>query len=178
MVRIGNAQVNKDAGYNRRSSMDSPAELEIRAADDGDASTILHCLASAFASYRAEYTSDAYEDTVLTPETITSRLQQMHVLVAVREGEVIGTVAGAKTAEGGHLRGMAVLPEWHGRGIAAGLLKAIESWLRSCGCLRITLDTTLPLQPAMKFYEKNGYRRSGKISDFFGMPLIEYAKDL
>jgi hypothetical protein len=28
----------------------------------------------------------------------------------------------------------------------------------------------------MRFYEKNGYRRTGKITDFFGMLLIEYAK--
>jgi hypothetical protein len=28
----------------------------------------------------------------------------------------------------------------------------------------------------MKFYEKNGYRGSAKIADFFGMPLREYVK--
>jgi len=28
----------------------------------------------------------------------------------------------------------------------------------------------------MRFYEKHGYRRSGKVSDFFGMPLVEYVK--
>jgi hypothetical protein len=40
------------------------------------------------------------------------------------------------------------------------------------------LDTTEPLQRAMGFYEKHGYRRSGKVSDFFGMPLVEYQKVL
>jgi len=30
----------------------------------------------------------------------------------------------------------------------------------------------------MRFYEKFGYRRSGKISDFFGMSLFEYGKCL
>jgi GNAT superfamily N-acetyltransferase len=58
------------------------------------------------------------------------------------------------------------------------LLAAIEAHLRVQGCKRITLDTTLPLEPAMKFYEKNGYHRSGNIQDFFGMPLIEYAKQI
>lgn len=28
----------------------------------------------------------------------------------------------------------------------------------------------------MTFYEKHGYRRSGTIRDFFGMPLFEYVK--
>ena len=31
---------------------------------------------------------------------------------------------------------------------------------------------------AMKFYENNGYRKSGQITDFFGMPLVEYVKEL
>jgi hypothetical protein len=30
----------------------------------------------------------------------------------------------------------------------------------------------------MCFYEKNGFRRTGKVTDFFGMPLIEYTKHL
>jgi GNAT superfamily N-acetyltransferase len=70
------------------------------------------------------------------------------------------------------------LPEWRRLGVAAKLLAAIESYLSARGCKRITLDTTLPLQAAMKFYEKNGYRRSAKIADFFGMPLLEYVKQL
>jgi GNAT superfamily N-acetyltransferase len=73
---------------------------------------------------------------------------------------------------------MAVLPEWHGLGVATKLLAATEAFLRGYGCKRITLDTTLPLVPAMKFYEKNGYRQSSNLSDFFGMPLLEYEKQL
>jgi ribosomal protein S18 acetylase RimI-like enzyme len=44
-------------------------------------------------------------------------------------------------------------------------------------CTHITLDTTPPLERAMRFYEKFGYRRSGRTTDFFGMPLFEYYKD-
>jgi hypothetical protein len=60
----------------------SDAVIEIRSADATDAPAILQCLAAAFAPYRAEYTTAAYEDTVLTPETIHVRLQQRHILVA------------------------------------------------------------------------------------------------
>jgi GNAT superfamily N-acetyltransferase len=159
--------------------MKSSAEVEIRTATEADVPGILRCLALAFAPYRSQYTVSAYADTVLTAETLSLRLRQMHVLVATLEGKTIGTVAGrVKSSEVGHLRGMAVLPEWHGRGIAVKLLNAIEDWLRSCDCIRTTLNTTEPLKTAMSFYEKNGYRRSGNISDFFGMPLIEYVKDL
>jgi GNAT superfamily N-acetyltransferase len=86
-------------------------------------------------------------------------------------------VACGKASEGeGHLRGMAVRSEWHGAGAAQALLEHAESELRAQGCWRVTLDTTLPLERAMRFYEKNGYRRSGRVTDFFGMRLIEYEK--
>jgi ribosomal protein S18 acetylase RimI-like enzyme len=57
-------------------------------------------------------------------------------------------------------------------------LNHAEAELRRQHCTRITLDTTEPLQRAMSFYEKFGFRRSGKISNFFGMPLFEYQKSL
>jgi len=62
--------------------------------------------------------------------------------------------------------------------MAAMLLTAAEAELRSQHCTRITLDTTEPRARAMRFYEKYGYRRSGKVADFFGMPLFEYVKIL
>jgi GNAT superfamily N-acetyltransferase len=156
--------------------MESPAQIEIRSANYADAVAILQCLTAAFAPHRAEYTAAAFADTVPSPEALRLRLQQMNVLVATFAGSVVGTVAGACNAGEGHLRGMAVLPGYQGRQVAAKLLAAIETYLRSQGCQRITLDTTLPLQTAMKFYEKNGYQRSGNITDFFGMQLLEYVK--
>jgi GNAT superfamily N-acetyltransferase len=158
--------------------MDSDADIEIRLAEASDAAGILKCLATAFEPYRATYTPAAHADTVLSDETVLLRLQHMHVLVAVAGGDVVGTVSAMETADEAHLRGMAVLPNWRGTGVAIKLLTAIEHWLHSRRCQRITLDTTLPLDAAMRFYEKNGYHRSGNISDFFGMPLIEYVKRL
>jgi len=160
--------------------MDSPINIVIRTATSEDATAILKCLSAAFEQYRRDYTPPAFIDTVLTNETVQLRLQQMHVLVATVAGNVVGTISATwhpDIAEA-HLRGMAVLPEWHGRGVAAKLLAAIEAWLLSRGCKRITLDTTLSLEAAMRFYEKHGYRRSGNIGDFFGMPLLEHEKRL
>jgi hypothetical protein len=42
----------------------------------------------------------------------------------------------------------------------------------------VSLDTTEPLERATQFYEAQGFRRTGRVSDFFGMPLHEYAKAL
>ena len=156
------------------------ADFTIRKALLNDAPGILHCLRTAFEPYRTRYTADGFRDTVLTPETIHTRLTTMTAFVATDgTGKVIGTVAGSIVAkEEGHLRGMAVLPEWQGRGVAEGLLLSVENHLRGLGCSRITLDTTGPLKRASRFYEKHGFHSSSKVSEFFGMPIFEYVKRL
>jgi GNAT superfamily N-acetyltransferase len=161
-----------------RQDLPIPAAVLIRAAVDIDCSGILHCLAEAFEPYRRDYTAQAFSDTVLDQQTFQHRMPAMHILVAESQSRIVGTIAGAVARDEGHLRGMAVLPKWRGTGLASRLLIAIESWLKENGCSRVALDTTLPLTPAMRFYEKNGYVRSGKVSDFFGMPLVEFSKNL
>ncbi len=156
----------------------SPDEFAIRPASPEDTAAILQCLRIAFEPYRSQYTPQAYLDVVMTPDTLLKRLTSMTVLVALdTQGTVVGTIGGAVVSSSeGHLRGMAVLPGWHGRATAQRLLEAMEKHLIGKGCTRISLDTTEPLHRAMRFYEKNGFRRTGKVTDFFGMPLIEYAK--
>ena len=156
-----------------------PDDFFIREADAEDAPAILNCLAIAFAPYRASYTPGAWLNTVLTPESLQQRLWSMDILVAVSpQTGVVGTIAFAENGDEGHLRGMAVLESWQGRGAAEALLLAAEAELISRKCGRITLDTTEPLQRAMRFYEKHGYRRSSKVTDFFGMQLYEFMKEL
>ena len=155
-------------------------QVNIRRATDRDNEGILNCLSSAFATYHDFYTPAAFQDTVLTPELLKQRLKSMSVFVAeTSSGQIFGTIACSQVSQlEGHLRGMGVVPEWQGRGVAKKLLDCAQNELREFGCERITLDTTEPLVSAMRFYERNGFRRTGKVSDFFGMRLIEYAKEI
>ena len=156
------------------------ARVSIRKAKGEDSPGILACLREAFQEFRERYTREGFLETVLTPMTLGERLEAMSVFVAVNSREqVVGTIASSvvSLAEG-HLRGMAVLPSMRGTGIAAQLLSRAEAELAQFRCARVTLDTTEPLLRAMRFYEKHGYRRSGKTKDFFGMLLIEYQKTL
>lgn len=152
----------------------------VRQATADDAAGILDCLRLAFEPYGDRYSPEAFADTTLTPETLRARMAAMTILVAVSpSGEIAGTIAFAMVGEQeGHLRGMAVRPEWQAQGTADRLLSAAEAELRPRNCRRITLDTTAPLERAVRFYESRGYRRSGTVGDFFGMPLFEYAKEL
>jgi GNAT superfamily N-acetyltransferase len=156
------------------------AEFQIRFADASDERGILDCLGRAFAPYRERYTPQAFADTILDAQAVRRRLSEMSVLVAVSAaGVVIGSVGFTLVdGEEGHLRGMAVRPEHLGGGVAQRLLESAEAALRERGCSRVTLDTTEPLERAMRFYERNGYGRSGVVRDFFGMPLLEYVKPL
>ena len=150
----------------------------IRSANAEDSAAILRCLAAAFGPYRASYTSGAWLDTVLDSETLAQRLSAMQVLVAVSQEGIVATLALGVNGSEGHLRGMAVLPAWQGRGASSALLLAAEAELAARSCKLITLDTTEPLARAMRFYEKHGYRRSGKVTGFFGMRLHEFVKEL
>lgn len=155
------------------------AHFKVRRATLADSAAVLACLASAFEPYRSQYSREAFEDTTLTEQTIGARIASMDVFVAEVNGVIVGTIAtGVVSPEEGHLRGMAMLADWQGHGLAEQLLATAESHLRSRGCARVTLDTTAPLARAIRFYEKHGYRPTGTVGDFFGMPLYEYAKAL
>jgi len=144
-----------------------------------DADGILTCLRAAFEPYRTQYTSAAYEDTILTENTVRQRIETMTVLLARNEaGLIIGTIGAAVQGTEGHIRGMAVVPSSQGTTAAVDLLEAIETELKAAGCSVATLDTTAPLTRAIRFYERNGYVSSGAVSDFFGMPLYQYQKRL
>ena len=152
----------------------------IRRATLADGAAILECLLTAFAPYRQSYTPEAFLDTVLSPDSFRHRLSDMSVVVAIStSGEVVGTVAYKVGESGeGHLRGMAVNPEWHGSGLSTSLLETAEDGLSKAGCKTITLDTTGPLKRAIRFYEKNGFRPTGRVGCFFGMALIEFSKPI
>lgn len=153
---------------------------KVRKATKADAPAILGSLRVAFEPYRDRYTPEGFTDTVLTSELLTQRFTTMTLFVATDDAsEIVGTIGCQALASGeGHIRGMAVLPAWRGSGVANQLLKVAELELHVQGCTWVSLDTTEPLAAAQRFYEKNGYRRSGKIADFFGMPLFEYTKSL
>ena len=92
---------------------------------------------------------------------------------------IVGTVAAARISPTeGHLRGFAVVPDRQGTGVASHLLGHALAHLSASGCRRVTLGTTPPLARAVRFYAKNGFRPSGKETDFYGMPLHEYVRDL
>jgi ribosomal protein S18 acetylase RimI-like enzyme len=156
------------------------SDYQIRKASDKDSDAILGCLHTAFEPYRTQYTPQGFADTVLDFETIRRRMYDMCILVAVSGGRIVGTIGCVVKGREGHLRGMAVSPEWQGTGVAAALLHAAETELQNNGCRCVTLDTTAPLKRATRFYEKHGFSASiresyNKIADAYAR---RYADEL
>ena len=144
-----------------------------------DADAILLCMSAAFEPFRPQYTPPAYEDTIMNATTVRSRIEMMTVLVARdNTGGIVGTIGARQHGAEGHIRGMAVVPSMQGSGIADRLLGAIEQQLIAAGCTFVTLDTTAPLTRAIRFYERRGYTLAPGVSDFFGMKLYRYQKQL
>lgn len=141
---------------------------------------IYACLAEAFAPYESQYPPLAYRDTVPAVNVLIERLETMIVFVASdADRRTIGTISASVVDDDeGHLRGMAVIPEWHGSRVAAELLDRALDALRAAGCSRATLDTTGFLERAILFYRANGFEPTGRTKDFFGIPLYEFSRSL
>jgi ribosomal protein S18 acetylase RimI-like enzyme len=91
------------------------------------------------------------------------------IYCATKGKSVIGMVSilfTVSTAEGGRaawLEDMIVHPNWRGESIGGQLLNKAINRVRAAGCTRITLLTDLTNSPAIHFYEKAGFIRSGMI---------------
>ncbi|MFX0058599.1 MAG: GNAT family N-acetyltransferase [Candidatus Hodarchaeota archaeon] len=156
-------------------------EYIIRRANVSDAQAIHKVLLAAFEEFRFYYSTEGFIDTVLSEQKAIDRINQMNVYVAVDwNANVIGTIGWERiNNEEGHIRGMAVVPNWQGKNSpAAALLKEVKDDARSKGCSILTLDTTKILQRAQNFYQKHGFRKTGKTGDFYGSVIYEYAKEI
>ena len=153
----------------------------IRKAILKDANSIHEVLLAAFEEYRSYYTPEGFHDTVMSEEAVINRMKKMIVYVAVDpKGKIIGTIGWQKiNNEEAHIRGMGVLPICQGiNGPATVLLQIVETDARSEGCTILTLDTTAVLERAQNFYKKQGFKKTGKIGDFFGSTIYEFAKEI
>ncbi|MFY9791983.1 MAG: GNAT family N-acetyltransferase [Candidatus Sulfotelmatobacter sp.] len=152
---------------------------EIRLAAPEDAPAIANLLHESFAAFEPLYTEGGFNATTPTAEKVLERLQEGPVWLALREGQVLGTVAIVVKGRSGYVRGMAVLPSARGTGIGAELLQHVENWARNEQCVRLLLSTTPFLSEAIRLYERFDFRRTDEgPNDLFGTPLFTMGKTI
>jgi GNAT superfamily N-acetyltransferase len=73
-----------------------------------------------------------------------------------------------------------VRPRWHGTGLAAELLRAVEREATERGFARMALWTPRDSGRARRFYEREGWTPSGREQPEspMGLPLVEYVRTL
>lgn len=153
--------------------------VEVRRAAPDDAARVASVLAESFAEYKSFYTPQGYAATVLDSRQVLSRLREGPTWVAVREGEVVGTVSAVPKGDALYVRSMAVHPQARGLRIGKLLLDEIESFAAGRGYERLVLSTTPFLERAIRLYENFGFRRSDEgPRDLFGTPLFSMEKSI
>ncbi len=84
-------------------------------------------------------------------------------------GAVVGMVTGqlvASTAEGGlslWAEDLVVAPAWRGRGVGAGLMRALEAWARNEGAVRMQLLADRDNANGLAFHRKHGWQDTSMI---------------
>ncbi len=82
-----------------------------------------------------------------------------HILIAVRDGEAVGTCALIRMdQETFELAKMGVLPHARGHHVGLALGQAALQWARQAGARKVYLESNSRLQPAIHLYEKLGFR--------------------
>jgi ribosomal protein S18 acetylase RimI-like enzyme len=105
------------------------------------------------------------------------------MLVAVADGEVIGSVHVDASRHGFGEIGMAVAREWRGRGVGSALLAAAIEWARGRGLHKLSLSVWPHNAAAIGLYRKFGFiqegyrvkqfrRASGELWDVLDMGLL------
>jgi len=93
---------------------------------------------------------------------------------------VIGFVGGAIRSGHGHISGIAMDGEYRRKGVGKRLLKTVGAEFLADGFERVTLEVRKSNWNAIRFYKKNGYKKSYDIKGYYadGEDAIVYEKKI
>jgi RimJ/RimL family protein N-acetyltransferase len=157
---------------------DNPAMVTIRPAQEDDRLP----LALVFAAVAEERDGIATEP----PVDVEARAASWTLdgtLVAVADGEVVGSIHIDANRHGFGEIGMAVLREWRGRGVGSALMDAGIAWARERGLHKLSLGVFPHNEAGIALYRKFGFveegrrskhirRQSGELWDVVDMGLL------
>jgi len=136
--------------------------ISIRKATAADVEALVTLLADLF-SIEADFHPDAERQRRGLALLLAAPAQGL-VLVAERGGAVVGmvtvqlVVSTAEGAQSGLVEDMVVTSGERGRGVGRRLLEVAESWARERGATRLQLLADRENGPALRFYERMGWR--------------------
>lgn len=128
--------------------------------------------------------NQAFASDRLTRERFLHLLKRANAVILVSDDEASGRIdadavylfrQGFSVAR---LYSLAVRPRSRGRGLARALMHRGEEIAVERGCLSIRLEVAEDNTPARTLYERDGYRRIGRVPDYYedGQAAIRYEK--
>jgi len=154
--------------------------VQIRLAVADDAGAIAEILFDAFSQFKSNYTPEAFA--VVTPpaDEIVTRFDEGPMWVAVKDGEVLGTVSVVPEPEWLYIRSMAVRPNAQGFGIGHKLIDALEEYAIESRFDKLFLYTTYFSAGAIELYEKHGFKRGRETTadEWYGTPGLAMEKKI
>jgi len=145
-------------------------KLVFRGANINEKDDIYQILIESFEPYRKYYTEEGYISTVLSPEEIKKRLKDnvFKVFVVTLDKKIVGTVSIIQKNDSYYIRSMAVDPDYQNQGIGLFILENICNIAENENIKKISLDSFQPLEKAVKFYEKYGFKKNRYNKRFAG----------
>jgi ribosomal protein S18 acetylase RimI-like enzyme len=95
--------------------------------------------------------------------------------LALDGDDACGIAAGYYPDDGSgpYLVSMWVAPSHRRRAVGQQLVEAIIAWARSRGARQLLLDVTTNNEPAIRFYKKLGFTRTGKVQPYPNDPALQ-----
>jgi predicted N-acetyltransferase YhbS len=144
--------------------MEEHPDLEIRNANDDELDIVASLAVDAYAQYAEGMSPDAWSQFAQNIANVRGRLADADVLVALRDGQIVGTVTlytewrGAQTDSYG-IRLLAVPPPERGKGVGRALMLRCIERARTEGKERVVLATTIEMESARDLYASLGFQR-------------------
>lgn len=155
------------------------SSIIIRPAIPADAGSISRVLLDSFLAFKQYYSEKAFEATTVAEAEVLLRMKEGCVWVALKDEDIIGTVAVVKKEEDLYIRGMSVLPESRGSRAGWMLLEAVEKYAVENNVIGLLLSTTPYLSAAIHLYKKFGFEQVGEMDDsFYGTLIFQMRKHL
>lgn len=139
-------------------------DLTIRQASDDELDTVASLVVDAYAEHAARMSPDAWSSFAQDIANVRGRLANAELLVAERDGRIVGAVTlylswrGAQAATAA-VRLLSVPPSERGSGVGRVLMEHCIERARSEGKERVVLTTTQEMDSARDLYEKLGFVR-------------------
>jgi GNAT superfamily N-acetyltransferase len=137
------------------------ASTRIRLATVDDLAAIVRCLELAFAPFN-EFEDSQYPQ---LSDDLKSQIFEGSIRLIFDETQVLGFISFWPAADQMFIDTLAVLPTHHGQGLGSKLLAFADIETLRLGFKAVTLFTKARMTGNLQFYQRRGYRETGRCND-------------